>query len=128
VQAVDENLGKSPDLQTSEGYVYKRMGFCLNIAVDNTRAWKLWVPAELRPDLVWRAHHAIAAGTEERPKSVAPSPGATYKDSKTDIQDSGKSTEGEAANEPPHQKIGKKKPAPGNPGAGRHSTYINKIK
>jgi len=27
VQAVDENLGKSPDLQTSEGYVYKRMGF-----------------------------------------------------------------------------------------------------
>jgi len=37
VQAVDENLGKSPDLQTSEGYVYKRMGLCLNDAVDETR-------------------------------------------------------------------------------------------
>jgi len=24
VQAVDQNLGKSPDLQASEGYVYKR--------------------------------------------------------------------------------------------------------
>jgi len=58
---VDENLGKSPDLQTSEGYLYKRMGFCLNDAVDETRAWKLVVPAELRPDLVWRAHHAITA-------------------------------------------------------------------
>jgi len=34
---VDENLGKSPDLQTSEGYVYKRMGLCLNDAVDETR-------------------------------------------------------------------------------------------
>jgi len=62
VQAVDENLGKSPDLSTSEGCVYKRMGFCLNDAVDEARAWKLWVPAELRPDLVWRAHHAITAG------------------------------------------------------------------
>jgi len=37
VQGVDQNLGKSPDLQTSEGYVYKRMGLCLNDAVDETR-------------------------------------------------------------------------------------------
>jgi len=59
VQAVDVKLGKSPDLQTSVGYVYKQMGFCLNDAVDETRAWKIWVPAELRPDLLWRAHHAI---------------------------------------------------------------------
>jgi len=52
VQAVDQNLVKSPDLQTSKGYVYKRIGFCLNDAVDEVRAWKLWVPAELQPNLV----------------------------------------------------------------------------
>jgi len=39
VQAVDENLGKSPDLQTSEGYVYKRTRFYLNDAVDEARAF-----------------------------------------------------------------------------------------
>jgi len=60
---LDSTLFQSSDyVQTSEGYVYQRMGFCLNDAVDETRAWKLWVPAELRPDLVWRAHHAITAG------------------------------------------------------------------
>jgi len=47
------------------------MGFCLNDAVDETRAWKLWVPAELRPDLVWRAHHAITAGHGGLHKSLA---------------------------------------------------------
>jgi len=34
VQAVDQSLGKRPDFQTSEDYVYKRMGFCLYDAVD----------------------------------------------------------------------------------------------
>jgi len=71
VQAVDENFGKSPDFQTSEGYVYKRMGFCLNDAVNETRAWNLWVQAELRPDLVWRAYHAITAGHGGLHKTLA---------------------------------------------------------
>jgi len=57
VQAEDKNLGKTPDLQTSKSYVYKRM--------------KLWVPAELRPDLVWRPHHAITAGHGGLHKSLA---------------------------------------------------------
>jgi len=52
VQAVDQDLGKCPDLQTSEGYVYKRMGLCLHDAVDEARTLKLWVSAKLRTDLV----------------------------------------------------------------------------
>jgi len=71
MQAVDENLFKSADLQTSKGYAYKRMGFCLNDAVDEARAWKLWVPAELRSDLFWRAHHVITAGHGGLHKSLA---------------------------------------------------------
>ncbi|XP_050745941.1 uncharacterized protein LOC127011811 [Drosophila biarmipes] len=53
VQAVEQQLGKNKDLQTSEGYVYKRMGLCLNDAVDEGRVWKLWVPTELRPDFYY---------------------------------------------------------------------------
>jgi len=35
---IRQALGKCPDLQTSEVYVYKRMGFCLNDPVDEARA------------------------------------------------------------------------------------------
>jgi len=44
---------------------------CLNDAVDEARSWKPWVSAKLRPDLVWRAHHAITTGLAGLHKSLS---------------------------------------------------------
>ncbi|XP_043661543.1 uncharacterized protein K02A2.6-like [Drosophila teissieri] len=70
-EAAEANADKCPDIQTFEEYVYKRIGFCQNDAINNDRAWKLWVPAELRSQLTWRAHHAMTAAHGGLHKSLA---------------------------------------------------------
>lgn len=53
---------KIPDIRVSEGYVYKRTSFYRGDPIQEDRAWKLWVPTELRQELVWLAHHSVSAG------------------------------------------------------------------
>ncbi|XP_052858196.1 uncharacterized protein LOC128265978 [Drosophila gunungcola] len=61
-QAVEKHAEKTPDTQTSEGYVYKRVGFRTGEIINEDRAWKLWVPEELRQDVVHHAQHSQMAG------------------------------------------------------------------
>lgn len=51
-----------PDVCVSEKYIYKRMNFATGDALAEDKAWKLWVPRELRDALVQAAHCSPSSG------------------------------------------------------------------
>lgn len=56
IEFVSENGESLPDIITSENYVYKRTNFRTGNVDDDLKTWKLWVPSDLRVNLVSSAH------------------------------------------------------------------------
>lgn len=49
-----------PDTIVSEGYIYQRVKFRQGVFEDEDSLWKLWVPFELRADVVASCHGGLA--------------------------------------------------------------------
>lgn len=49
------------DLCVSDNYVYKRTKFASGDALEEDKAWKLWVPKELQYNLVYNAHFSTSS-------------------------------------------------------------------
>lgn len=62
IKYVHENKESVPDIRESDGYVYKRTQFATGDPIQEDRAWKLWVPTELREDLLHQSHFSESAG------------------------------------------------------------------
>ena len=62
MENVQLNGDRYPDVVVSDGFVYKRTEFCRGDAIQEDRAWKLWVPPELREKLLTTAHTAVSSG------------------------------------------------------------------
>lgn len=52
IEIVNKNKESLPDLMTSENFVYKRTGFRTGNVDDDLKTWKLWVPSDLRINLI----------------------------------------------------------------------------
>lgn len=61
-EVVSEGEERSPDICISEKYIYKRTNFSVGDAVEDDKAWKLWVPKELQAGLVHAAHFSPSSG------------------------------------------------------------------
>lgn len=61
-QTISEEQEQLPDLCISDGFVYKRTEPRTGDALQEDRAWKLWVPSELRAELLDRVHGSLSAG------------------------------------------------------------------
>jgi len=57
-----ENQDLFPDLLVSDGYVYKKTEFSTGDPIQEDKAWKLWVPSELRENLLINSHYSESAG------------------------------------------------------------------
>lgn len=53
---VKDNLDKLPDVQISDGFIFKRTHHSTGNDCLDAKIWKLWVPSGLRDDLISRAH------------------------------------------------------------------------
>lgn len=59
---IKKNGDKLPEVCVSEGYVYKRTQIRTGDAIQEDKAWKLWVPYELQMGLVETAHFSPSVG------------------------------------------------------------------
>lgn len=59
---ITNNKEDLPDLCVSDGFVYKRTEIRTGDALQEDLAWKLWVPADLRTELVERTHCLPSSG------------------------------------------------------------------
>lgn len=57
IENIRQNQSSLPDLTIQDDkYVYKRVHFYCGDAEEDSRTWKLWVPASLVPQLILKAH------------------------------------------------------------------------
>nr|XP_044248841.1 uncharacterized protein LOC123002541 [Drosophila takahashii] len=56
VEKVEANQANFPDLKTDSGYVYRKAEHLTGEQVHDEYAWKLWIPRELVPEILSRAH------------------------------------------------------------------------
>jgi len=56
VEKVAANQASFPDLKTDSGYVYRKDDHLTGEQVHDEYAWKLWIPRELVPEILSRAH------------------------------------------------------------------------
>lgn len=54
---IRENSDQLPDLMQSENLVYKRMSHYVGDPILDTQSWKLWIPSDLRNQLIVAAHN-----------------------------------------------------------------------
>ena len=61
-KTVETSEDECPDLCVSDKYVYKRTEFSTGEDIFDDQSWKLWVPTELRQELLEKAHSSHSAG------------------------------------------------------------------
>lgn len=62
IKYVKENKDSVPDICESDGFVYKRTQFATGDPIQEDKAWKLWVPSELREKLLEQSHYSESVG------------------------------------------------------------------
>jgi len=58
---VEEKKDNFPDLKTEEGYLYRKAEHLTGEQVHDEYAWKLWLPSELIPQVLFQAHNSPLA-------------------------------------------------------------------
>lgn len=61
-RTITDNKEVLPDLCVSDSFVYKRTEIRTGDVLQEDRAWKLWVPKELRSELLERMHYSSSSG------------------------------------------------------------------
>jgi len=56
VEKVKANQANFPDLKADNGYVYRKSEHSTGEQIHDDYAWKLWIPKELVPEILKRAH------------------------------------------------------------------------
>jgi len=61
VAKVEEKKDNFPDLKTEEGYLYRKAEHLTGEQVHDEYAWKLWLPSEPIPEVLFQAHNSPLA-------------------------------------------------------------------
>lgn len=56
---ISENPSKYPDIKVIENYVYIRTGHYTGILEEDEKSWKLWIPLQMRTEVLKKAHESI---------------------------------------------------------------------
>jgi len=61
VAKVEEKKDNFPDLKTEYGYLYRKAEHLTGEQVHDEYAWKLWLPSELIPKVIFQNHNSLLA-------------------------------------------------------------------
>jgi len=61
VAKVEEKKDNFPDLKTEDGYLYRKAEHLSGEQVHDEYAWKLWLPSELIPKVLFQANNSPLA-------------------------------------------------------------------
>lgn len=56
IAKLSKNKHLLPDIKIVDGFIYKRVDFATGHDLQEESSWKVWIPAEMRLDLIMRAH------------------------------------------------------------------------